>query len=384
MKKEKKILAMLSFTTVILITMPISVTASFSDEFSNSILDSRWVVFNKNSDHSIILTDGNLRMTTVPVDRRPNYSNGSSWSNIAVMQQVGGDWIIETKVNFLPTRKFQGAGILMCSGKEIDIGKCSITAIRQINRMERSIIRSVGNPIDYTNDIAYFKIMKLGNSYTGWYSSDGTNWTLGGEKIENTVMNYIGLMVEIKSLEGEVDTYAVADFDYFRITQLTPGSNITQDIVTVTYTNASINLYSEKTDIMIGDDVLFKLSVVDLITKPKMSAQVIITPPSGMIVTSSAFVTTEPGQYAANFDLEPGDGRNIEISMRPNQIGDFNINGRVIYYFDGDKKDAEDHVLNMNIKVRDKPVPIAIQKSPEFEIIMIVIILLIARFSNRY
>lgn len=50
---------------------------------------------------------------------------------------------------------------------------------------------------------------------------------------------------------------------------------------------ASVNLYGEKTDVELGENILLKLSAVSLITKPKMKVQIIIIPPSGMSVTSS-------------------------------------------------------------------------------------------------
>jgi len=52
--------------------------------------------------------------------------------------------------------------------------------------------------------------------------------------------------------------------------------------------NASVQLHGEKTNVVLGEDILLKLSAVNLITKPTMHVQVIIIPPSGMSVTSSA------------------------------------------------------------------------------------------------
>lgn len=139
---------------------------------------------------------------------------------------------------------------------------------------------------------------------------------------------------------------------------------------------ASVSLYGEKTDVVIGEDILLKLSAVNLITKPMMHVQVIIIPPSGMSVTSSEFVQSGAGQFTTTYELEPGKGRDIEVSIRSNQIGDFNVNGRIIYYFGDDKVKAEDHTLPLPIKVRKEPVQTAPSgsaevpaKAPGFEII---------------
>jgi len=118
---------------------------------------------------------------------------------------------------------------------------------------------------------------------------------------------------------------------------------------------ASVQLHGEKTDVVLGEDILFKLSAVNLITKPTMHVQVIIIPPSGMSVTSSAFAKSGAGQYTTTYELEPGTGKDIEVAIRSNQVGDFNVNGRIIYYFGDDIDEAEDHTLNLPIKVRAEP-----------------------------
>ena len=68
-------------------------------------------------------------------------------------------------------------------------------------------------------------------------------------------------------------------------------------------TSASVNLYGEKTQVNVGEEIRLKLSAVNLITKPLMHVQVIIIPPSGMSVSSSEFVESGAGQYTATDDL---------------------------------------------------------------------------------
>ncbi|WP_235273534.1 hypothetical protein, partial [Methanosarcina mazei] len=118
-------------------------------------------------------------------------------------------------------------------------------------------------------------------------------------------------------------------------------------------TSASVQLHGEKTDVTLGEDILLRLSAVNLITNPTMSVQIILIPPSGMSVTSSEFVQSGAGQYTTTYELEPGQGKDIEIRIKSNQVGNFNVNGRVIYYFDGDPEDAEDYTLNLPIKVKE-------------------------------
>jgi hypothetical protein len=121
--------------------------------------------------------------------------------------------------------------------------------------------------------------------------------------------------------------------------------------------NASVELHGEKTDVVLGEDIILKLSAVNIITKPTMTVQVILIPPSGMSVSSSEFVTSGAGQFTSTFNISTGAGRDIEVRIRANQIGDFNVKGRVIYYFGGDISTAEDSTLNLPIKVREPPPP---------------------------
>lgn len=118
---------------------------------------------------------------------------------------------------------------------------------------------------------------------------------------------------------------------------------------------ASVQLHGEKTDVVVGEDILLRLSAVNLITKPVMHVQVIIIPPSGMSVTSTEFVKSGAGQFTTTYELDPGKGRDIEVRIKSNQVGDFKVKGRAIYYFGDDKEKAEDHTLTLPIKVRPKP-----------------------------
>ncbi|MBU4075639.1 MAG: hypothetical protein KKI06_02850, partial [Euryarchaeota archaeon] len=90
---------------------------------------------------------------------------------------------------------------------------------------------------------------------------------------------------------------------------------------------------------------------VNLITKPPMTVQVLLYPPSGMSVSSSIFVESGAGIYTTTYTLNPGKGRDIEVRIKTNQVGDFNVKGRIVYYFGDNQSTAEDHTLNLQIKV---------------------------------
>jgi hypothetical protein len=146
--------------------------------------------------------------------------------------------------------------------------------------------------------------------------------------------------------------------------------------------SASVSLHGEKTEVVSGEDILLRLSAVNLITKPPMHVQVIIIPPSGMSVSSSEFVQSGAGQYTTTYDLDPGQGRDIEVRIETNQPGNFNVEGRVVYYFGKNIKNAEDYTLNLPIKVESKSY-ISDKTIPGFTLASLIFVLMILFILKR-
>lgn len=118
--------------------------------------------------------------------------------------------------------------------------------------------------------------------------------------------------------------------------------------------SVSIDLHGEKTDVVLGEDILLKLSAVNYISMPKMHVQVIIKPPSGMSVASSEFSKSGAGQFTSDYELDPGGVRDIEVRIKSNQVGNFNVEGIVVYYFGDEKDKAVDKTVNLPITVRNE------------------------------
>lgn len=114
---------------------------------------------------------------------------------------------------------------------------------------------------------------------------------------------------------------------------------------------ASVNFYGEKTNVTMGEDIMLKFFVVNLINNTIMHAQVIIIPPSGMSVNFSEFSEFGAGQYDAKFALDPGQGRDIEVKIKANQIGDCDVKGMVVYYFGDNKNDAHKSYPDLPIHI---------------------------------
>lgn len=159
---------------------------------------------------------------------------------------------------------------------------------------------------------------------------------------------------------------------------------------------ASIDLHGERTNVEMGQQILLKGSVVSFNTNAdKMHAQVIIIPPSGFSVASADFVKSPAGQYTSDFELDPGKGKDIEVTMIPNEPGEFNVVSKITYYFGDDKNTGEYEETKLPIKVREKGSPGGgsereqrpggTPSEPGFEIIPGIVILVVSYllFKNR-
>lgn len=85
-----------------------------------------------------------------------------------------------------------------------------------------------------------------------------------------------------------------------------------------------------------------------------MHAQVIIIPPSGISVVAADFVKSPAGQYTSDFDLDPGKGKDIEVTIIPNEVGKFKVISKITYYFGDNKDDNGYEEINLDINANQK------------------------------
>lgn len=117
----------------------------------------------------------------------------------------------------------------------------------------------------------------------------------------------------------------------------------------------SVDLHGERTNIELGQQSLLKGSIVSFNTnRDKMHAQVIIIPPSGVSVVAADFVKSPAGQYTSDFELDPGKGKDIEVTIIPNEVGEFKVTSKITYYFGDDKDDNGYEEVKLDIKARQK------------------------------
>lgn len=121
-----------------------------------------------------------------------------------------------------------------------------------------------------------------------------------------------------------------------------------EENVSVDGPTSTISFYGEKTDVYVGEEILTRFSIENSFnSNSKMHIQLIVHSP---------FST---GQFVNNYGLEPGEGMNVDINLMSDRVGDFNINGRAIYYFDEDKNNVHNYVFDLPVKVREQMTAVA-------------------------
>ncbi len=133
--------------------------------------------------------------------------------------------------------------------------------------------------------------------------------------------------------------------------------------------NASVTLHSDKTTMVVGEDVTITLTVQPIITTSSaMNVQIILSPPSGMSVISSDFSQTS-GQYSLIDKIEPGKSRSVKAKLRANEAGEFDVKGYAIYYFGEDKasQEREDFKQSITVTLPATPTetPTTVEPTPE-------------------
>lgn len=128
----------------------------------------------------------------------------------------------------------------------------------------------------------------------------------------------------------------------------------------------SIYLRGTNTSVEVGEDIILTLLATNLITKPPMKLQTILTVPSGMSVSSVHFVQSGSGQYTATYDVESGVSRFIEIRAKTSQEGSYTIHGKLVYYFGDNKSTARYEELRLPVTVnKKKSIETAVQTNPK-------------------
>jgi hypothetical protein len=188
------------------------VTAVWMDPYAGSVLDPAWTWIDEDPSHwSLTDNPGYLRIITqTPVQNR------------LVLPMPEGDFEFRTRVLFTPTENFQFAGISLYLDDEnfMNFGRafCSVPPPTcEGNAIYFDFVEGgVFEPPNYPHptaelDEAYLRIVKSGNDYTGYVSTNGTFWELVGTHTAGFVPVSIGLYATGQTATTEIP----ADYDFF-------------------------------------------------------------------------------------------------------------------------------------------------------------------------
>ena len=184
----------------------------FSDEFTETTLDPGWTWIDPLDDcgYSLTANPGYLRIS-VP-DGNHDLWPGGNYNAPRVTQLAGGDFSVETRVLFNPQYDSQNAGILVWADS-VNLVRLERSTFNTV--MLASVVGGSGTvqSKSYSGTDTYLRLVRAGNDFTGYYSSDGVNWNLvGSAAITASDPVYTGLMV----VDQYQDNPISADFDYFR------------------------------------------------------------------------------------------------------------------------------------------------------------------------
>jgi beta-xylosidase len=196
----------------------IHLTYTWIDNFNGSPLNSRWSWINEDPTHwSLSAVPGFLRITT---------NTNITTNNILVQKApLVGDYAIETRVLFTPTQNFQIAGLVVYldDNNFLTLGRafcgtappaCVGNGI-YFDHIENGTYIGSGFGMNTSAEgVAYLRIVRTANIYTGYVSMDGSDWILVGSHTAGITPTKIGIKATNQT-SGAAEI--PADFDYFSL-----------------------------------------------------------------------------------------------------------------------------------------------------------------------
>jgi cytochrome c len=192
------------------------------DEFDAGALDkTKWNAIVREQEDLYEVSGGALRVTTVGGDIYTN-GNPEPTRNFILQDAPEGDWTIETKVSGNISGGYEQGGLLVYVDDDNYIKYDLISDDGQTVKNRIELRSEVGGAIldpqpqvtGLDADAAWLRLTKTGNSYEGWVSDGGINWTSLGNPVTNdTEMTSFGLM----AIGPEQAAPVTVAFDYFRL-----------------------------------------------------------------------------------------------------------------------------------------------------------------------
>jgi beta-xylosidase len=191
---------------------------NFTDNFENQLGEGWTWLAEDPSRWSLTEVSGWLQIMASDA----SFDGPSFPTNVLLRDAPAGDFEITTLLRFTPTSNFQVAGLLVFQDKAnvLQFGRafcdladaCVGDGIYFDNLEGGFIIENHKAPIQGSE--IHLRLQRVGNTYTGYYSEDGENWTMLGEHTRELSQARVGL------LAAQAAEAIPAAFDYFAITSL--------------------------------------------------------------------------------------------------------------------------------------------------------------------
>lgn len=196
---------------------------SMNNEFNWDKLGKGWNVIREDKDNwSLVNRPGYLTINTQPGDLSGNKNN---LKNILVETAEDGDFIISTKLDFIPNEAGQNAGIIVYGDDDnyYTLSRDYFNGHAYIPRSESNgLVKMLGWESDSTNNaVTYLKIEKNKDTYTSYYSGDGINWI---QISQNSGINIVNPKVGVFAGTTKTQNNSIkAGFDYIHYEQYNPN-----------------------------------------------------------------------------------------------------------------------------------------------------------------
>ncbi|WP_081686370.1 ThuA domain-containing protein [Candidatus Solirubrobacter pratensis] len=216
-------------TIPVVVTPGASCASTFRDDFNGTDLDAGWSVVRRSQ--NLVVSGGTANITTENGDV---YTNSNNAKNIVLRQAPTGPWTATVKVNEAGTRQYHQAGLIVYGDDD---------NYTKFDRLATSTADPPQEHFEFINEVAgvarnaaadsgptltaafptdwYMKIESDGTNIRGYYSPDGTNWTLTGQPAALPANARVGFF----GLDNAAATHVTAKFDWFTLASAGSGGS---------------------------------------------------------------------------------------------------------------------------------------------------------------
>jgi len=195
--------------------LPLS-AENFQDDFAGQLAEG-WTWLEEDSTKwSLSAVDGSLQIMVSDASFDGPYLP----LNILLRDAPAGDFEISTALHFAPTSNYQAAGLVVFQdqGDVLQLSRAFCDIVNScagdgvyFDNFENGSVTGSNFNTPFQGSIIYLRIRREGNTYTGYYSADGQNWTVTGTHTRDFSQIRVGLVA------AQSETAIPAIFDYFSV-----------------------------------------------------------------------------------------------------------------------------------------------------------------------